>query len=114
AHLGGPDVEVEPTLKQFQDALAWVLHSTLSPPITSHRIVIVVVQLNMHTQLTRTCRKYRYMDSNLTQRRQGLEEKIPDIKKTLTMVEYLQERRVSLGLPIAHFRSYLPISSSFL
>ncbi|KIM89813.1 hypothetical protein PILCRDRAFT_812608 [Piloderma croceum F 1598] len=59
AHLGGPDVEVEPTLKQFQDALA----------------------------------KYRYMDANLTQRRQGLEEKIPDIKKTLTMVEYLQERR---------------------
>jgi hypothetical protein len=36
------------------------------------------------------------MDSNLTQRRQGLEEKIPDIKKTLTMVEYLQERRVGL------------------
>lgn len=35
------------------------------------------------------------MDTNLTQRRQGLEEKIPDIKKTLSMVEYLQERRVS-------------------
>lgn len=34
------------------------------------------------------------MDSNLTQRRQGLEEKIPDIKKTLAMVEYLLERRV--------------------
>jgi hypothetical protein len=88
-------------------------HFITSHQIASHRIV-VVVQLNMHTQLTRTCRKYRYMDSNLTQRRQGLEEKIPDIKKTLTMVEYLQERRVSLGLPIAHFLSYLPISSSFL
>jgi hypothetical protein len=25
AHLGGPDVEVEPTLKQFQDALAYAL-----------------------------------------------------------------------------------------
>ncbi|KAL0952892.1 hypothetical protein HGRIS_007111 [Hohenbuehelia grisea] len=37
--------------------------------------------------------KYRYMDSNLTQRRRGLEEKIPDIKKTLAMVEYLQARR---------------------
>jgi len=37
--------------------------------------------------------KYRYMDANLTQRRRGLEEKIPDIKKTLHMVEYLQERR---------------------
>jgi len=35
------------------------------------------------------------MDHNLTQRRQGLEEKIPDIKKTLTMVEFLHERRVS-------------------
>ncbi|TDL26945.1 Prefoldin, subunit 3 [Rickenella mellea] len=58
-HLGGPDVEIEPVLNQFQDALA----------------------------------KYRYMENNLTQRRQGLEEKIPDIKKTLSMVEYLQERR---------------------
>jgi hypothetical protein len=40
------------------------------------------------------CRKYRYMDSNLTQRRRGLEEKIPDIKKTLNMVEFLRDRRV--------------------
>jgi len=40
------------------------------------------------------CRKYRYMDSNLTQRRRGLEEKIPDIKKTLKMVEFLRDRRV--------------------
>ena len=39
-------------------------------------------------------RKYRYMDSNLTQRRRGLEEKIPEIKKTLSMVEFLRERRV--------------------
>ncbi|KAG8215450.1 Prefoldin subunit 3 [Butyriboletus roseoflavus] len=37
--------------------------------------------------------KYRYMDANLTQRRKGLEDKIPDIKKTLHMVEYLQEIR---------------------
>ncbi|TBU46841.1 Prefoldin subunit 3 [Dichomitus squalens] len=37
--------------------------------------------------------KYRYMDNNLAQRRRGLEEKIPDIKKTLAMVEFLQERR---------------------
>lgn len=35
------------------------------------------------------------MDANMTQRRRGLEDKIPDIKKTLNMVEYLQERRVS-------------------
>ncbi|KAI0083600.1 Prefoldin subunit 3 [Irpex rosettiformis] len=37
--------------------------------------------------------KYRYMDQNLTQRRRGLEDKIPDIKKTLSMIEFLQERR---------------------
>ncbi|THH15867.1 hypothetical protein EW146_g4685 [Bondarzewia mesenterica] len=37
--------------------------------------------------------KYRYMDSNLSQRRRSLEEKIPDIKKTLTMVQYLRDRR---------------------
>ncbi|KAF9235007.1 Prefoldin subunit 3 [Melanogaster broomeanus] len=37
--------------------------------------------------------KYRYMDANMTQRRRGLEDKIPDIKKTLHMIEFLQERR---------------------
>ncbi|KAN0136551.1 Prefoldin subunit domain containing protein [Lactarius tabidus] len=37
--------------------------------------------------------KYRYMDSNLTQRRRGLEDKIPEIKKTLSMVEFLHDRR---------------------
>ncbi|KAG7442069.1 Prefoldin subunit 3 [Guyanagaster necrorhizus] len=41
--------------------------------------------------------KYRYMDDNLAQRRKGLEEKIPDYKKTLDMVEYLQERREGKG-----------------
>lgn len=34
------------------------------------------------------------MDGSLTQRRKGLEDKIPDIKKTLHMVEFLQSRRV--------------------
>ncbi|KIL64366.1 hypothetical protein M378DRAFT_11565 [Amanita muscaria Koide BX008] len=37
--------------------------------------------------------KYRYMENNLTQRRQSLEEKMPDIKKTLDMVEFIHERR---------------------
>ncbi|KDR77990.1 hypothetical protein GALMADRAFT_244955 [Galerina marginata CBS 339.88] len=41
--------------------------------------------------------KYRYMDSNVAQRRVSLEEKIPDIKKTLDMVEYLQEKREGKG-----------------
>ncbi|PSR71626.1 hypothetical protein PHLCEN_2v12479 [Hermanssonia centrifuga] len=41
--------------------------------------------------------KYRYMDHSLAQRRRGLEEKIPDIKKTLSMIEFLQERREGKG-----------------
>ncbi|KAJ7451082.1 Prefoldin subunit-domain-containing protein [Mycena latifolia] len=41
--------------------------------------------------------KYRFMDNNLAQRRAGLEDKIPDIKKTLMMVEFLQERREGKG-----------------
>ncbi|KAJ7479974.1 Prefoldin subunit 3 [Mycena galericulata] len=62
-HVGGPNGEVEHSLKSFQDALA----------------------------------KYRFMDNNLAQRRAGLEDKIPDIKKTLMMVEYLHERREGKG-----------------
>jgi len=45
--------------------------------------------------------KYRYMDSNLTQRRRGLEEKIPDIRKTLSMVEYLRDRREGKNRAVA-------------
>ncbi|PVG00094.1 prefoldin subunit [Serendipita vermifera] len=37
--------------------------------------------------------KYKYMETNLGQRRKGLEEKIPDIKKTLAMVELLRQRK---------------------
>ncbi|KAG5652713.1 hypothetical protein H0H81_003964 [Sphagnurus paluster] len=37
------------------------------------------------------------MDSNLTQRRHSREEKIPDIQKTLDMVEFLLERREGKG-----------------
>jgi hypothetical protein len=43
------------------------------------------------------------MDSNLTQRRCGLEEKIPDIKKTLTMVEFLRDRRVRPNISLSVF-----------
>ena len=50
------------------------------------------------------------MESNLTQRRIGLEEKIPDLKKSLAMVEYLQERRVSSVSPYLFSRD---ISSFF-
>jgi len=58
-HVGGPDVEAESTLKQFQEAIA----------------------------------KYRYMEVNLTQRRKGLLEKVPDIRKTLDMVVLLKEQQ---------------------
>ncbi|KAH7323411.1 Prefoldin subunit-domain-containing protein [Rhizoctonia solani] len=37
--------------------------------------------------------KYRYMELNLNQRRSGLEEKIPDIKKSLGVVEHLIAQR---------------------
>jgi hypothetical protein len=40
------------------------------------------------------CRKYRYMEVNLQQRRKGLEVKIPDIQQTLTVVQFLQNRRL--------------------
>jgi hypothetical protein len=40
-----------------------------------------------------TARKYRYMEVNLSQRRKGLETKIPDIEQTLSVVKFLQNRR---------------------
>lgn len=43
-------------------------------------------------RLTRS--KYKFMELNTAQRRRGLEEKIPDIRKTLQMVEFLKERKV--------------------
>ena len=55
-------------------------------------------------------RKYRYMDANLTQRRKGLEDKIPDIRKTLNMVEFLQERRVG---PLSRVCCKINIDKSF-
>ncbi|KAG8899460.1 hypothetical protein FRB99_006705 [Tulasnella sp. 403] len=58
-HVGGPDADIESTLRQFQEAIA----------------------------------KYRYMEMNLTQRKKGLLEKIPDIEKTLAMVRFLKDKR---------------------
>ncbi|KAL5498202.1 hypothetical protein ACEPAH_2332 [Sanghuangporus vaninii] len=37
--------------------------------------------------------KYRFMEANLAQRKAAVEAKIPDIRKTLTMVEFLREQR---------------------
>ncbi|PWN52765.1 hypothetical protein IE53DRAFT_384776 [Violaceomyces palustris] len=58
-HLGGPDHDVEPTLKKFQETMS----------------------------------KYKFMEMNTAQRRRGLEEKIPDIRKTLQMVEFLKQKK---------------------
>ena len=76
----GPNAEVESALKEFQAAIACVpLAHIYDSSLT----------------LFYPDRKYRYMEHNLSQRRRGLEDKIPDIKKTLGMIEFLQERRVS-------------------
>ncbi|KAB5588266.1 Prefoldin subunit [Ceratobasidium theobromae] len=37
--------------------------------------------------------KYRYMELNLNQRKSALEEKIPDMRKTLSVVEYMIARK---------------------
>ncbi|KAL1920793.1 uncharacterized protein VTP21DRAFT_11428 [Calcarisporiella thermophila] len=37
--------------------------------------------------------KYKFMEINMLQRRKALEEKIPEIEKTLAMVEFLASRR---------------------
>ncbi|EJU00265.1 Prefoldin subunit 3 [Dacryopinax primogenitus] len=37
--------------------------------------------------------KYRYMELNVQNRRKGLDQKLPDIEKTLAMVEFLKDRR---------------------
>ncbi|KAJ9084361.1 hypothetical protein DSO57_1025365 [Entomophthora muscae] len=39
--------------------------------------------------------KYRFMESNMLQRKKALEAKIPEIKKSLDMVQYLSSRKDS-------------------
>jgi len=54
------------------------------------------------------------MDVNLTQKRRGLEEKFPGIRKTLPMVEYLNERRMSEFVYfISDFPYLLVVRSSY-
>lgn len=40
-------------------------------------------------------RKYRFMEANSLQRRQGLEDKVPELERTIAMVETLQRKKVS-------------------
>ena len=99
-YLGGPDAAVERVLSAFQDALACVYLHKSRIPCHAKTLAFFSLYLTYSTSFVPTdfwddfCRKYRYMDSNLAQRRRGLEEKIPDIKKTLSMVEFLRDRRV--------------------
>ncbi|PWY98367.1 hypothetical protein BCV70DRAFT_202145 [Testicularia cyperi] len=58
-YLGGPDEDVEPTLRKFQETMS----------------------------------KYKFMELNTAQRRSGLEDKIPDIRKTLQMVQFLESKK---------------------
>lgn len=37
--------------------------------------------------------KYKFMELNTAQRRSGLEDKIPDIRKTLQMVQFLRNQK---------------------
>ena len=85
-HLGRPDAEVEGTPKAFQAAIAYV---------TPFKELSMVLCLRLAMDS-----KYRYMDGNLGQRKKSLEDKIPNIQKTLDMVVFLQERRVSFFRPL--------------
>lgn len=46
-------------------------------------------------------RKYQYMESNMQRKAAGLQDKIPDIQKTLETVQFLKTRTVchQAGLP---------------
>ncbi|KAJ2857339.1 hypothetical protein FB639_006008, partial [Coemansia asiatica] len=46
-------------------------------------------------KFTEAASKYKFMENSKLQQRSGLEQKIPEIKKTLAMVEYLTEQRKS-------------------
>ncbi|SGY56611.1 BQ5605_C006g04151 [Microbotryum silenes-dioicae] len=44
-------------------------------------------------QLQETLAEYRFMENNKRQRRQGLEEKVPELQRTLAMIETLQRKK---------------------
>ncbi len=44
------------------------------------------------------CSKYKFMENTTAQRKLALEDKIPDIKETLRMVQFLKSRKVSHSL----------------
>ncbi|CAH7686706.1 Prefoldin subunit-domain-containing protein [Phakopsora pachyrhizi] len=59
AHIGGPDVDIEPVLKAWQELIA----------------------------------KYQFMEKSTLQKKSGLEEKIPELKRSLEAVEILKAKK---------------------
>lgn len=47
------------------------------------------------------------MDLNLRQRQKGLQDKIPDIDKTLNVVNFLLDRKLKVPFPLIPYRSVL-------
>jgi len=73
--------EIEPNLKKFQEMIAFVLSPlpspTHPPPLT-------------HSHLAS---KYQFMEVNMQRRAFSLQDKIPDIRKTLETVQFLSQRK---------------------
>jgi len=75
--------EVDGTMKSFQEMISYamVIGSQASLLLTTFYID----------------RKYQFMEVNTQRRAAGLKEKIPDIQKTLDMVQFLKRRKVCLA-----------------
>lgn len=75
--------EVDGTMKSFQEMISYAL----------------IVHQQASLLLTTFCidRKYQFMEINTQRRAAGLKEKIPDIQKTLDMVQFLKMRKVCLA-----------------
>ena len=67
-----------------------------------------------HTEVTkgrsqadkhRSNRKYQWMESNMQRKSAGLQDKIPDIQKTLDTVRFLKTRTVRFGPRLASGRT---------
>jgi len=74
--------DVDGTMKSFQEMISYatIIRSKDSPLLITFCID----------------RKYQFMEVNTQRRAAGLKEKIPDIQKTLDMVQFLKRRQVCL------------------
>ncbi|KAG6131174.1 hypothetical protein E4U38_004078 [Claviceps purpurea] len=68
--------DVEPTLRKFQEMI-----SKLAIDITARQTITILG------------RKYQFMEMNVQKRMGGLQEKIPEIQKTLDTVRFLKSRK---------------------